>query len=344
MSRPTIGVVIATPGRKSLYDTLLSIAYQGLEVGDDILIVGDGHHQPTADLVKAFGEPFRYVATRATRTWGHDQQNHGLKLVKGDVLVLQDDDDIFAPRAFDEIRRLAARFPGQAFLGRVKTPFLGLLWDKASPEATLDGHCVVVPNDKEKLGYFTREYAGDQAWIKSSLEKYDEVYWADRVWSITRPTWKLRPFRLTASLAARWADPHVRNFGSEITERLDVEGRLFQSNTDCSWLFFQNGHQFPVAMVWMIQDEERWKAAVSFQPGCEHVLVEIAEFLAFAGQGLPVWLYVKKDDYEVIEAVTQRQFDLHWQNETKAEYIHEWPPRWFEEKKEEPAKKLIVDP
>lgn len=343
MSRPTIGVVIATPGRRSLFNTLRSIAYQGLEPGDDILVVGDGHHQPTADLVKAFGEPFRYVATRVTRTWGHDQQNYGLKMVKGDVLVLQDDDDIFAPRAFDEIRKLAARFPGQPFLGRVLTPNLGLLWDEASPKATLDGHCVVVPNNKEKLGFFTREYAGDQAWIKTSLEKYEEVYWADRVWTLTRPTWKLRAYRVTAKLLKQHWDPDGMNFAREIAERLgDIEERPLLGEVDWTWMFFAPGELRPVACVRMYQEEERYVAAVSYQPGNEEHLVEIAEFIAWAGQGLAVWLYVKKDDHEVIEAVGKRQFELHWQSETKAELIHEWPPTYF--KPPEKPKPLIVDP
>lgn len=340
MSRPTIGVVIATPGRKSLFNTLLSISNQGLEPGDDILVVGDGHHQPTADLVKAFGEPFRYVATRATRTWGHDQQNYGLKEVRGDVLVLQDDDDIFAPRAFDEIRKLAQRFPGQPFLGRVLTPKLGLLWDEASPKATLDGHCVVVPNDKEKLGFFTREYAGDQAWIKTSLEKYEEVYWADRVWTLTRPSWMLRAFPATPALVKKYWDPDVQNFTREITERLDTTSMLPEGTW--SWLFVKPGEKRPIAMVQFMPDEERIRAAMSYQPGHEDVLIEIAEFMAWAGQGLPVWLYVRRDDHEVIEAVGKRQFDLHWQNESKAELIHEWPPTYF--KPPEPPKPLIVAP
>lgn len=345
--RPSIGVVIATPGRRSLFVTLRSIAYQELLPGDDILVVGDGYHQATADLVSAFGFPFRYMATEVTRTWGHDQLNAGVKLVKGDVLCYQDDDDIFAPRAFDEIRRLTMRFPDVPILGRVKTPNLGLLWQKAAPDATLDGHCLVVPNVKEKLGYFTREYAGDQAWIKTCLEPYESVYWADRVWSLTRPTWNLYPARLTAKLRERY-QPETDAFFDDIRTRLiDGEGRLFNGPDDWCWIFFDpdsgsEGRRRPVAMIKMFQDEERMKAAVSFLSGAEPYLEEIAEFLAWAGQGLPIWLYVHPGDYEVIEACELRRYEKHWSNETKAEYIHEWPPTFFEERKE--VKPLIIDP
>jgi glycosyltransferase involved in cell wall biosynthesis len=342
--RPSIGVVIATPGRRSIFRTLQSIMYQGLQQGDDILVVGDGDHEPTRVLVKTLGHPFRYEATKVTRTWGHDQLNHGVKKVGGDVLIYQDDDDIFAPRAFDEIRRLAVHFPNVPILGRVKTPHWGILWQKAAPDALLDGHCLVVPNVKEKLGYFTREYTGDQAWIKTCLEKYEEVYWADRVWSLTRPTWLLYPHRALPGLIKN-TEPYSENFWREIRDRLgpDLEGREFNGENDWAWYFFQPGlgSLAPVAAIKMYQDDKRMIAAMSFVPGAEPFLGELAEFAAWAAQGLDCWMFVREGDHEVIEVLTQKGYQSHGTRNGITEYIHDWPPKFFE--KQEP-KPLIVDP
>lgn len=343
MPRPSIGCVISTPGRRSIFRTLHSISYQGLQEGDDIVIVADGHHEPTMHLVEAFGPPFRYEATKRTRTWGHDQLNHGVKLVGGDLLIYQDDDDIFAPRAFDEVRRLGERFPGVPFLGRVKTPFLGLLWQKAEPNALLDGHCLVVPNNKEKLGYFTREYAGDQAWIKSNLEQYEEVYWADRVWTLTRPSWRLFPFIATQSMLD---GPIGQNFTREIGERLDgLLERPLNGLNEWTWIFHppHDVHSSdPVACIRMYQDDERMRAAISIVPGSEYYADELVEFLAWAAQGLPVWTYTLENDYELIESMIKKGYERHakWQN--RVEYIHEWPPTFFVEKQTENTQ--IIDP
>ena len=338
--KPSIGVVIATPGRRSLLRTLHSIMYQGLEIGDDILIVGDGHHASTAALVAAIGAPFRYIATKRTETWGHDQCNYGLKIVKGDVLILQDDDDVFAPRAFDEIRRMVTRFPNVPIIGRVKTPNWGILWEKPGAEATLDGHCIVVPNVKEKLGFFTREYNGDQAWLRTSLEKYEEVYWADRVWTLTRPTWKLWPHRFRESMFTRW-NAYAQHFVDEHSHRT-VDCPELNATIGNWWWFYEDNAGPPIASVEMYQEDERMLASISFITGTEKYLPEIAEFVAWAGQGLDVWVYVLEDDIEVIEALTSKGYKQHGHIGSRVEYIHDWPPRFFEQPKPKGLK--IVDP
>jgi len=340
MKRPSIGVVIATPGRRSLYRTLQSIAYQGLEPGDDVLVVGDGHHQPTADLVEAFGEPFHYAATQVTRTWGHDQLNYGVKKVKGDLLIYQDDDDIFAPRAFDEIRRIATRFPGVPFLGRVKTPNLGLLWQNAAPDALLDGHCLVVPNVKEKLGYFTREYAGDQAWIKTNLDAYEEVYWADRVWTLTRPIWTLYPHLVRPAIMLKYGF-NLLLLQEKISTLLPAaKERELNGPNDWCWAFFVAGE--PIALVKMYQDEERMMASLACVEGQEKHLGEIMEFIAWASQGLSVWLYLRPDDEVAISIAKSKGFESHFVTTKTAELIHDWPPKFF--LAPEAPKPLIVDP
>lgn len=309
MKRPSIGVVIATPGRRSILRTINSLLYQGLEPGDDVLVVGDGYHEPTDRLVTSFGAPFRYVATKRTRDWGHSQVNYGLKRVGGDWVIIQDDDDVFLPRAFDEIRTIVAHLDEpKPLIGRVMTPYLGILWREPMSEP-LDGHCIVVPNDKEKLGYMGLEYAGDQVWIASNLRAYETYTWADRIWTLTRPTAKLWP-------------------------------RLMRSGPNSAmWLFRRDdGGIWGEAIINLAMsrgaDDDHWSARMSFaqESVTEAELREVAEFAAWAGQGSDVWLTARDRQIE-IDALHNTGYQLHRfiprEGAREAEFIFEWPPHSF---------------
>jgi glycosyltransferase involved in cell wall biosynthesis len=325
---PNIGIVIATPGRASIYRTLRSILYQGLLSGDDILVVGDGFHQPTKDLVEAFGPPFRYVATEPTRDWGHSQLTWGLKHVKGDIVTYQDDDDIYLPRALEEMRRMMAKHPNAPMVGRVKTPFRGLLWWEAGIKTLLDGHCLVAPNDKKKLGYVTSEYHGDQVYISTTIAHYPDLNWVDRVWTLTRPTWKLFPKRGPAP------QTYQDNFFREMCERLpSVAGRPLNGDNDWFWTFYSQdrGLKHPVAAVKLFEEEGRAWATVSYVPGdnTDEVVEEIVEFASWAGQGCEVWFGTLADDKEIIAELKKRGYKDHMIGRTNHDYTMAWPPKWF---------------
>lgn len=307
MGRPTIGVVIATPGRRSLLRTINSIQYQGLVPGDDVLIVGDGFHQPTADLVAAVGAPFRYVATEKTRDWGHSQQNYGLKQVGGDWLLLQDDDDVFLPRAFDEARNIISKMKEpKPLVGRVMTPYLGILWTAPGKEP-LDGHCLVVPNDKSKVGYFGTEYAGDQVWLASNLSAYESYVWADRIWTLTRPTGKLWPRRQQCSGAEAWT---------------------FHRDDGGVW-----GEPLCHLVMTRGPEDEHWSARFQASPearATEEEVKEVVEFAAWAGQGSDVWFVADAKDSSLLYCLNQTGYQMHQVTESYAEFVFEWPPHKFE--------------
>jgi len=301
LSRPSIGVVIATPGRRSLLRTMNSILYQGLEPGDDVLVVGDGYHKPTAELVGIMGWPFRYVATQKTRDWGHSQQNYGLQRVRGDWLLLQDDDDVFLPRAFDEARTIIEKLESpRPIIGRVMTPYLGILWTEPMKEP-LDGHCLVVPNDKSKLGYFGLEYAGDQKWLASNLEAYETYTWADRIWTLTRPSGKLWP----------------RRVGSDVWD--------FHRDAGGAW------DGIPVVTLRMVRDEkDYWRATMVGSPTLSSAeLREVAEFAAWAGQGLDVWFALHPTDTELAAVLNDCGYQLHEAREDFMDFTFTWPPHKF---------------
>lgn len=300
--RPTIGVVIATPGRRSILRTMYSILMQGLEPGDDVIIVGDGHHQPTADLVTMMGPPFRYVATTRTRDWGHSQVNYGIEHVKGDYVVIQDDDDIFLPRAFDEMRLIISKLESpRPIIGRVKTPYLGILWTGPRVEP-LDGHCLVIPNDKKKLGYFGLEYAGDQKWLATNIDAYEVYSWADRVWTLTRPTWKM------------WALQRQPNV----------------------WVFYRDegGAPSAVAEAWLqlkIEDEHVRVFCNVLNPKglSSEECCELAEFASWAGQGNDTW-FEFNENQNMIHALNTMGYQFHQELYPKRlEFTHDWPPHTF---------------
>lgn len=300
MSRPTLGIVIATPGRNSIFRTINSIQYQGLEPGDDVLIVGDGFHQPTQDLVRLLGPPFRYVATTKTRDWGHSQVNYGLKHVKGDWLLLQDDDDVFAPRAFDEARQIISKLESpRPVMGRVMTPYLGILWREPNTDP-VDGHCLLVPNDKRKLGYVGLDYAGDQKWIITNLKNYPTASWADRIWSLTRPKWTL------------WPKLYKEHAADQVW-----------------WTFHRDQWDAPQVVLlkmnrWL---DQYWSAKILLQG--ENLTLdeveEVVQFAAWAAQGLDVYVDNEHNSELISKAAARSGFKPHQEGFTKA-----WPPHSFE--------------
>jgi glycosyltransferase involved in cell wall biosynthesis len=242
----------------------------------------------------------RYVATTKTRDWGHSQVNYGLQHVKGDYVTYQDDDDIYLPRALDEMGTLMDAMPvKQPLVGRVKTPAMGLLWQKPGTEACLDGHCVVLPNDKKKLGWMTKHHHGDQGFLNTSLCHYEDVSWVDRVWTLTRPHWKLTV----------WNQAHNANWWH--------------------WSFYREGVVMPVASLVLTKDPDSDRMIASITRNDDVTrdeLVEICEFAVYACQGNDCWLrFDKADDVLLIGALREAKFDEH----TQTEYTHDWPPHFW---------------
>lgn len=301
----TIGIVIPTPGRRSLGRTLTSIAYQKDYV-EDVLVVGDGHSEATKELCEWFAEtanlPVRYQATVKTRDWGHSQVNYGLLHVKGDYVTYQDDDDIYLPRALDEMARLATELPTpRPIIGRVKTPELGILWQRPNATTVLDGHCLVAPNDKKRLGWMSFHHHGDQCLLHTTLRNYKEWAWADRVWTLTRPHWKLQCWQ-----QVNLGDHHWH------------------------WLFYANRQTAPICSLALDKDpdSDRMFASLNFRGTdmTREELLEVAEFAVYACQGNDCWFrFENADDAMLVGVLREAKYAEH----TTTEYTHDWPPNFW---------------
>lgn len=310
MATKSLGIFIATPGRKSLWKTLQSIAYQGAPI-EDVLVVGDGFHRATAELVEvavdALKLPVRYIATEKTRDWGHTQQNYALQHVRGDYLVYQDDDDVFVPRALTEMVKLVSEFRSpHPLVGRIKSPLFGLIW--CTPGNVLDGHCIVVPNDKKRLGFFTSAYNGDQGYIRHCLAAYEECSWTDRIWTLCRPHWNLIPMHATERHLT-WTCDLYRGRDGVIFENCPIATVLLERDTMTDRYFAMISSLSASIMV--------------------HEYQEIAEFIMYAAQSRDVWIRTKRSEGALALGLRAANFKEHAQTTDYTEFTHDWPPDFW---------------
>ena len=333
MTMPTIGVFIPTPGRKSLVRTVHSIKTQRLIPGDDILIVGDGHDEWTHNYIKSVGPPFRYIAIPQTRDWGHSQDNYGMQNVGGDVIVAQDDDDIFAPRAFEEIRQAVIQYPNRPIMARVKTPFLGVLWTQPAVPP-FDGHCLIIPNNKEKLGYWGPQYDGDQDYMRTSVEPYSGCGWLDKVLSITRPTWKLWPYPVEYSdiPILRIIRNSCREFMTKNTSLISAgEQEEWWTNLDQEnnwyWIFYNETFTEPVGFVGLNRREDKMFATYGLLPRWrgKGLGAELVEFSQWAAQD-ELTIEVRTDNIRAVKLYQKMGFREHWSLNGIMEMWSPWPP------------------
>jgi hypothetical protein len=129
---------------------------------------------------------WRYVdGQQEEHSWGHREVNVGIREARGDYLVFQDDDDVFAPGAMPDIHRAIRRLdPPRPLLFRVRAGRFGnaLFWRQKGvvAEGAIGGHCIVTPNDPARTGRWTDRYEGDYDFIVETL----------RLWEPLEPIWK----------------------------------------------------------------------------------------------------------------------------------------------------------
>lgn len=340
-NKPTIGVFIPTPGRKSLARTVWSIYTQRLIPGDQVVIVGDGYDKWTDDFVSRFGPPFEYLPTPQTRDWGHTQCNIGMRKLQTTVGVAQDDDDIFAPRAFEEIRRNAINFDDKPILARVKTPSFDVLWSTPI-DTLLDGHCLIYPNNG-KLGTWDSAYDGDQRYIRSTLEHYDTVVWLDKVISLTRPKWKLWNFPLhpedTPSIYHQLNQlREIRNScreymtGNQNEIQWHEQEKWFSEldhENNWYWLFKEALNLKPIGFVGLNRREGSMWATYGIVPekrgqGWGR---ELVEFSCWAAQE-ELNIHVLVSNERAIKLYKKCGFREHWTRNGIIEMYSDWPPRF----------------
>jgi glycosyltransferase involved in cell wall biosynthesis len=173
MVEPTLSIIVATRGRKTLKRTLRSIARQVLP-GDEVLVLCD-------DSGDAGDTPRMKAMPRA----------------RGSHLAFIDDDDVYVPDALEKLRRFARENPGRICIFKMKHPVGTTHWREDEPvlrHANVSTQTFLVPNVPGKLGRWHetvtsegRRRHGDYVFITETAALQGEPVFVDEVTVYARP-------------------------------------------------------------------------------------------------------------------------------------------------------------
>lgn len=189
-----LSIIVPTPDGGQLNFLAASLNPQ-LRENDEVIVVGDtasgitDHLRMTSVFCASQqreGKNWRYFEydNAGEHAWGHPQINFGMRYAVGDYLMFQDDDDIYYPDALVNVRRAIKHGPPRPFLFKFRAMRFGgrTFWVERGrvEEGMIGGHCLVVPNDPEKLGKWSDRYEGDFDFIKDTLD----------LWKPVEPEWR----------------------------------------------------------------------------------------------------------------------------------------------------------
>jgi glycosyltransferase involved in cell wall biosynthesis len=174
MADPTLSIIVATRGRKTLKRTLRSISAQ-VQPGDEVLVLCDD----SGDA----GDTARMKAMPRAR---------------GTHLAFIDDDDVYAPGALEKMRRFAREHPGRIGIFKMKHPVGTTHWREGEAVlryANVSTQTFLVPNVQGKLGRWREgrprpgggAYAGDYVFITETAELQGDPVVGDEVTVYARP-------------------------------------------------------------------------------------------------------------------------------------------------------------
>lgn len=196
---PSISFVVPTAGRDTITRCLRSIAPQLLP-HDEVIVIGDVYDNslPETELAvrrfnDSFEASFRYIEFAGTgHDWGHSQANRGFTVARGDLIHLNDDDDVWTPEAARAIREAAMEAPGSPLLFRFISMFGLIYWPIRGYVARdyLGGHCLVQPNIPDRIGFMAPLYTGDFDMIEECLTRHGgrhTAVWRQEIIAHARP-------------------------------------------------------------------------------------------------------------------------------------------------------------
>jgi glycosyltransferase involved in cell wall biosynthesis len=189
MAEITLSLILPTIARPRLARALLSLRTQDWQVGDEVLLVGDGEHPAARSLWDQLGLPGRYLELPGpSANWGHTPRNLAMPLARGSHLLFLDDDDTLTPGAIASIREALGSEPERPHLFRMRYADGRLLWQKKEVvEGNVSTQMIVAPNIPHKLGRWGNRYAGDFDFVASTVKLIGEPIWREEVTCNVRP-------------------------------------------------------------------------------------------------------------------------------------------------------------
>jgi glycosyltransferase involved in cell wall biosynthesis len=192
---PVVTVIVPTAGRRTLRHTLQSIRTQAVRAPVlEVLVVADGS-QPAAQAMfdEAATAGWRYLEHGPTRAWGHHQKMHGIAEAHGRYFTFLDDDDVYVPRALQQMLVGIAEEPDRLLVFRLDR--FGLLYPRRQElrQGVLGTGNLVVPNLPGRIGSFTEpncDYISDFQFISQTVAFQGPPAWRDEIITICdQPYW-----------------------------------------------------------------------------------------------------------------------------------------------------------
>lgn len=179
-----LSIIVPTIDRPSLAVTLESIKRQGLLLGDEVLLIGDGHCPVAEKFLEKYELPGRYLElSNRHNDWGAACRQKGIYYANGDYLLFMDDDDIYEDGALNVVRAKLSTGPAVPHVFRMKHLNDRIIWeDKELRIGNLSTQSIVVPNDKNKLGKWIRAYECDYYFMAETVNRYNgQVVWCEEI-------------------------------------------------------------------------------------------------------------------------------------------------------------------
>ena len=159
--------------------------------GDEVLVVGDGYQSRAERLVESArdaGLNARYVSHGPTRNFGNAQRTFALGMCHGDYVAFLDDDDVFGPEAFIQIRKALTAEPARVYLFKTIAPWGEVVW--TDPGVIEQGNVctiqLVVKNERPFPPWGLRQGA-NVSWTQLMSFQRGPIRWRREITTICRP-------------------------------------------------------------------------------------------------------------------------------------------------------------
>lgn len=162
---PSIAIIIPSSGRWSLRDTVGSAAYQ-LRPSDQLL-----------------------VDVNDDGDYGNAARRRMMQQAHTDLLMFQDDDDVYLDNALDVVRAAAIENPYRVLIFRMlyRQNRHALWTDPVLRQGNVASQMICVPNIPPLLGEWTDRYESDFDFVSSTCERIPPVWFEDIISLVNHP-------------------------------------------------------------------------------------------------------------------------------------------------------------
>jgi hypothetical protein len=143
-------------------------------------VIGDGHVPDARRISTEYGNRMAisfYETEKTPGAWGGPQRTKGMHEAQGTHVLFIDDDDAYAPNAFDAVRRSASENPSAFQIFKMQScsdrrPWKTLWGHKSVFLGNIGTPMVCIPNIKDRFGTWGTYHAGDFEFIDSTIKKW----------------------------------------------------------------------------------------------------------------------------------------------------------------------------